>query len=192
MVRNSAKHIAIFEQKEVRRVWHDERWYFVVEDVVLALIESADPKQYIQRMKLRDPELAKGYVQFVHTLDVPTKGGMQKMNCADLEGVFRIIQSIPSPKAEPFKQWLARVGKERIDEIRDPELAVNRAKAIYEQKGYPADWVAKRMRGIAVRNTLTDEWKERNAKGAEYAILTNEIYKTAFAMNAEEYRLEKR
>ncbi len=182
------KHIALFEHKEVRRTWHHERWFFVIEDVVQVLIDSADAKQYIQRMKSRDEELGKGWVQIVHTLDVPTKGGTQKMNCADLEGIFRIIQSIPSPKAEPFKKWLARVGKERIDEIQNPELAVNRAKAIYEQKGYPADWVAKRIRGIAVRNTLTDEWKQRNVKGAEYAILTNEIYKTAFDMNAEAWR----
>src|SRR3989338_7095721 len=106
------KHIAIFEQKEVRRKWQNERWYFVVEDVVQVLIDSADAKQYIQRMKLRDPELGKGYVQIVHTLDIPTKGGRQKMVCADLAGIFRIIQSISSPKAEPFKLWLARIGQE--------------------------------------------------------------------------------
>jgi hypothetical protein len=121
-----------------------------------------------------------------------TKGGRQKMNCADLEGIFRIIQSIPSPKAEPFKQWLARVGKERIDEIRDPELAVNRAKDIYERKGYPKSWIDKRMRGINVRNTLTDEWKERGAATHnEYAILTDEIYKGTFDMTAQKYKEHK-
>jgi hypothetical protein len=113
-------------------------------------------------------------------LTVETKGGKQKMNCADLEGMFRIIQSVPSPKAEPFKRWLAKVGKERIDEIADPELAVNRAKGIYTKKGYDKTWIDKRMRGIAVRNTLTDEWKERDIKGPEYGILTNEIYSGTF------------
>jgi prophage antirepressor-like protein len=101
------KHLVLFEHKKIRRTWHDERWYFAVEDVVQALIESGDAKQYIQRMKLRDPDLAKGYVQFVHTLDIPTKGGLQKMLCSDLAGIFRIIQSIPSPKAEPFKLCLS-------------------------------------------------------------------------------------
>ena len=114
------------------------------------------------------------------------------MSCADLEGIFRIIQSIPSPKAEPFKQWLARVGKERLDEIRDPELAVNRAKSIYERKGYPKAWIDKRMRGINVRNTLTDEWKDRGAAtGAEFAILTDEIYKGTFDMTAQKFKEHK-
>jgi prophage antirepressor-like protein len=179
---------AIFEESEVRRVWHDEQWYFVVEDVVSALIDSNDTKQYIQRIKQRDPDLGKGWVQIVHTLDIDTKGGKQKMNCASLQGVFRIIQSIPSPKAEPFKQWLAQVGQERIEEIQNPELAVTRAKEIYDKKGYPKEWVDKRMRGIAVRKTLTDEWKERGvSKGFEYAILTDEIYKATFDKSAKEY-----
>src|SRR3989344_9580981 len=125
----------VFEEKEVRRVWENEQWYFVIEDVIQVLIDSTDSKQYIQRMKQRDVELGKGWVQIVHTLDVDTKGGKQKMNCANLEGIFRIIQSIPSPTAEPFKRWLAKVGKERIDEIANPELAVTRAKQIYEKKG---------------------------------------------------------
>ena len=178
----------IFEEKEVRRVWHDEQWFFVIEDIVLVLIESKDAKQYIQRMKQRDEHLSQGWVQIVRTLDVVTKGGAQPMNCANLQGVFRIIQSVSSPKAEPFKQWLAQVGKERIEEIADPELAVTRAKEIYDRKGYPKEWVDKRMRGIAVRNTLTDEWKERGVqKGYEYAILTDEIYKAAFDKTAKEY-----
>jgi hypothetical protein len=118
--------IALFQQKEVRRVIHNNEWWFVVEDVVLALIESRDPKQYIQRMKQRDPELGKGWVQIVHTLSIPADGGPQPMLCANTEGLFRIIQSIPSPKAEPFKRWLAKVGYERIQEIEDPELAPKR------------------------------------------------------------------
>src|SRR3990167_8108615 len=125
--------LAFFESKEVRRVWHNNEWWFVVEDVVLALIDSNDPKQYIQRMKLRDPELAKGYVQFVHTLSISTPGGAQKMNCANTEGLFRIIQSIPSPKAEPFQLWLAKVGYERVQEIENPEFAQERMRFLYEQ-----------------------------------------------------------
>ena len=188
---NTAKHIALFEEKEVRRTWHNEQWYFAIIDVVQVLTDSKQPEGYIKDMRRRDEELSKGWGQIATPLSIETKGGAQKINCANLSGIFRIIQSIPSPKAEPFKQWLARVGKERIEEIQNPELAVNRAKAIYDQKGYPADWVAKRMRGIAVRNTLTDEWKQRDVKGIEYAILTNEIYKTAFGMNAEEYKQYK-
>src|SRR3990167_8754150 len=186
-------HIALFEGNKVGRVWHDEKWFFVVEDVVLALIESKNVKDYINKIKQRDPELSKGYGQFVHTLDVPTKGGIQQMNCADLEGIFRIIQSIPSPKAEPFKQWLARIGKERLDEIQNPELAMERMKSLYEQKGYPNDWVAKRMRGIAIRNTLTDEWDKRGLKkGIEYAILTNEIMQGTFDMKVDDYKKHKK
>jgi len=187
-IKNNNTAPSLFEEKEVRRVWHEERWFFVIEDVVQVLIESANIKQYIQKMKQRDPELAQGWVQIVYTLGVHTKGGVQKMNCSDLQGVFRIIQSISSKKAEPFKLWLAEVGKERIDEIADPELAVTRAKEIYEKKGYPKDWVDKRMRGIAVRNTLTDEWNNRGVKkGYEYAILTDEIYKATFDKTSKEY-----
>jgi hypothetical protein len=154
--------------------------------VVQALIDSKNVKDYINKIRQRDPELGKGYGQIVHILDINTKGGKQKMNCGNLQGIFRIIQSIPSPKAEPFKQWLAKVGQERIEEIQDPERAIIRAKKIYEQKGYNDDWIAKRMRGINVRNTLTDEWKDRGAKeGIEFAILTNEIYKGTFDMNAK-------
>ncbi len=188
----STEALAIFGSQEFRRKWHDGRLFFVVEDVVLALIESNDPKQYIQRMRERDEMLSKGWVQIVHTLDIVTKGGPQKMNCADLQGIFRIIQSIPSPKAEPLKLWLAQLGKDRIDEIQDPELAVNRAKAIYEKKGYPKGWIDKRMRGISVRNTLTDEWKNRGVKASsDFAILTDEIYKGTFEMTAQEYKNHK-
>jgi hypothetical protein len=144
-------------------------------------------------MKLRDLELNKGWVQIVHTLEVETPGGKQKMNCANTEGVFRIIQSIPSPKAEPFKLWLAKVGYERIKEIENPELATNRAREIYKAKGYSKSWIEKRMRGIEVRETLTGEWKNRGAKeGLEYAILTNEILHGTFGMTAEEYKKFKK
>lgn len=189
---NDIKGMALFEGKEIRKVWYKEKWYFVIEDVVMALIDSNDPKQYIKRMRERDEELRKGWVQFVPTLEVPTTGGEQKMSCANLEGIFRIIQSIPSPKAEPIKLWLARVGTERLEEIQDPELAIDRAKAIYERKGYPKEWIDKRMRGINVRHSLTDEWKNRGVKkGQEFAILTDEIYKGTFDMTAQEYKKYK-
>ena len=127
-------------------------------------------------MKQRDPELTEGWVQIVHTLEVPTEGGKQAMNCANTEGVFRIIQSIPSPKAEPFKRWLARVGYERVQEIENPELATKRTRMLYKLKGYSQDWIEKRMRGIAIREELTDEWKNRGAKDRkDYEILTAEI-----------------
>lgn len=186
------KDIAIFEKKEVRRTWYDDQWYFVIEDVVQALIESKNVKDYINKMRKRDVELDKGYGQIVHTLDIGTRGGIQKMNCSDLKGIFRIIQSIPSPKAELFKLWLAKVGQERIEEIQDPEKAIVRAKKIYEQKGYDDEWIAKRMRGINIRNTLTDEWKDRGAKeGIDFAILTNEIYKGTFEMTAKQIKKYK-
>lgn len=186
--RNPETRIALFQQKEIRRVIHNNEWWFVVEDVVLALIDSRDAKQYIQRMKQRDPELKKGWVQIVHTLSVPTEGGPQTMLCANTEGIFRLIQSIPSPKAEPFKRWLAKVGYERIQEIEDPELGSKRARAIYKAKGYPDDWIEKRMRSIAIREELTDEWKNRGVgEQREYAILTAEISKAAFGLTPSEY-----
>ena len=185
-------HPTIFEEKEVRRTWHDEKWYFVIADVVQILTDSKDVQGYIKDMRRRDPELSQGWGQIATPLGIETAGGKQKMNCANLEGIFRIIQSIPSSKAEPFKRWLAKVGKERIEEIADPELAVTRAKEIYDKKGYPKDWVDKRMRGIAVRNTLTDEWKSRGASMSfEFAILTDEIYKAAFDKTAKEYMKHK-
>lgn len=186
---SSATHLALFQGKTVRKTIHNNEWWFVVEDVVLALINSNDPKQYIQRMKQRDPELAKGYVQFVHTLEVSTEGGKQKMLCANTESIFRIIQSIPSPKAEPFKRWLAKVGYERIQEIEDPELATKRTRALYKAKGYSDVWIKKRMRGIAVREELTDEWKNRGVKeDKEYSILTAEISKATFGMTPTAYK----
>ena len=190
---NPETRIALFQRKEVRRTIHNNEWWFVVEDVVLALTDSADPKQYIQRMKQRDPELGKGWVQIVHALSVTTAGGPQNMLCANTEGIFRIIQSIPSPKAEPFKRWLAKVGYERIQEIEDPELATTRTRALYKAKGYSDDWIEKRMRSIAVRDELTDEWKKRGVKEQrEYAILTAEISKATFGLTPSQYAEFKR
>lgn len=182
-------HLAVFRGKEIRRTLHENVWWFVVEDVVAALTDTTNPKDYINKMRRRDNELAKGYGQIVHTLLIRTEGGKQKMNCANTEGIFRIIQSIPSPKAEPFKRWLAKVGYERVQEIEDPELATKRTKALYRAKGYSDAWIEKRMRGIAVRAELTDEWKKRGVKDEpEYAILTAEISKAAFGMTPSEYR----
>lgn len=181
--------IAIFKHKNIRKTIFNNEWWFVVEDIVVALTDSINPKDYITKMKSRDSELSKGYGQFVTPLLIATKGGKQKINCANTEGIFRIIQSIPSPKAEPFKRWLAKVGYERIQEIEDPELSMKRMKLIYELKGYSKNWIEKRVRGIAVRNELTDEWKERGAKeNRDYAILTNDIMKGAFDLTVEEYK----
>ncbi|MCX6807303.1 MAG: Bro-N domain-containing protein, partial [Patescibacteria group bacterium] len=143
--------ITLFKGKKIRKTIHKNEWWFVIEDVVSALIDSNDPKQYIQRMRQRDLELAKGWVQIVLILEILTEGGRQKMLCANTEGIFRIIQSIPSPKAEPFKRWLAKVGYERVQEIENPELATKRTRMLYKLKGYPEDWIEKRMRGIAIR-----------------------------------------
>ncbi|HAR96656.1 MAG TPA: phage antirepressor protein, partial [Deltaproteobacteria bacterium] len=152
-------HIAVFRGKEFRETLHNGEWWFVVEDIVLALSDSRDSKQYIQPMKQRDPELGKGWVQIVHTLPVETSGGPQNMLYANTEGIFRIIQSLPSPKAEPFKRWLAKVGYERVQEIEDPELATKRTRALYQAKGYSVEWIETRMRGIAIQAELTEEWK---------------------------------
>lgn len=184
-----SNNLALFEEKEIRKTWENNKWYFSVEDVVYVLTDSKDPKQYINKLRKRDVFLSQGWVQIVHTLKMDTNGGKQKINCADTEGILRIIQSIPSPKAEPFKRWLAKVGSERIDEINNPELAMDRMKQIYEKKGYSKSWIEQRERGITTRHNLTDEWKERGAKvGKDYAILTNEIYKSGFGLSAKEYK----
>lgn len=181
--------IAVFRNRKIRKTIHKNEWWFVVEDVVVALTDSSNPKDYINKMRLRDDELSKGYGQFIHTLPVETSGGKQKMNCANTEGIFRIIQSIPSPKAEPFKRWLARVGYERVQEIEDPELAQKRARALYKAKGYPEEWIERRMRSIAIREELTDEWQKHGVELAkEYEILTAEISKATFGVTPSEYK----
>ncbi|MDX9920784.1 MAG: Bro-N domain-containing protein [Paludibacter sp.] len=183
--------IKLFESKQIRSAWNEaeEKWYFSVQDVIEVLTDSTDPKQYIKKMRKRDPELAKGWVQFVPTLWIDTPGGKQKMNCANSESLLRIIQSIPSPKAEPFKLWLAKVGAERLAEIENPELATQRTRELYKLKGYPDDWIEKRMRSIAIREELTEEWSKRGIKEKmEYAILTAEISKAAFGLTPKEYK----
>ena len=183
------KSLAIFQGWKIRRSWHNNEWWFVIVDIVKVLTESVNPRQYIKNIRNRDEELSKGWVQIEHPLLIDTAGGKQKMSCANNEGLFRIIQSIPSKKAEPFKRWLAKVGSERIDEIENPELAQERMKKLYEQKGYPDSWIEKRIRGIAVRQDLTNEWKNRGIEdNRDFAILTNEIAKATFGMTPMEYR----
>jgi len=181
--------MAVFEGNNIKRIWHNEEWWFVLEDIVFVLTNSKDPKQYINKIKQRDKILLNGWVQIVHTLDVQTLGGNQKMNCVNIEGAFRIIQSIPSKKAEPIKLWLAKVGYERVEEIQNPELAQKRMKKIYQKKGYSNDWIEKRVRGIAVRDELTDEWNKRGVKSKkEFAILTGGISKATFDMTPNQYK----
>ena len=181
-------HIAVFQETTIRRVWHNEEWWFAIVDVVSVLTDSVQPEGYVKDLRRRDPELAKGWGQIATPLSVKTAGGAQRVNCANTEGLFRIIQSIPSPKAEPFKRWLAQVGYERVKEIESPELASARARELYQAKGYPQAWIEKRLRSISVRGELTDEWKARGvAEGKEYSILTAEIARATFGVTPGEH-----
>jgi len=187
---NHNKQLVIFESKQIRRVWYNDAWWFSVSDVVEALTDSIDVKQYIKKMRSRDLELNSYWGTICTPLEIIAKDGKKReTTCANTEGIFRIIQSIPSPKAEPFKRWLAKVGYERVQEIENPELAQERMKLLYEQKGYTKDWIDKRLRGIAIRQNLTDEWEERGIHNEnDYAILTAEISKATFGMTPTEYR----
>jgi hypothetical protein len=182
--------IAVFKGKEIRKTIHKNEWWFSVSDVVEALTDSADPKQYIKKMRQRDPELNSYWGTICTPLEITAPDGkMRETNCANTEGIFRIIQSIPSPKAEPFKRWLAKVGYERVQEIEDPELGTKRTRVLYKAKGYSDDWIEKRMRGIAIREELTDEWKNREVRRErEYAILTAEIAKAAFGVTPGKHK----
>ena len=186
--------IKLFESRQIRTVWNeaDQKWYFVVADVVQVLTDTPNPTDYIKKMRKRDALLSQGWGQVVPTLLVDTAGGKQKLNCANAQGLLRIIQSIPSPKAEPFKLWLAQVGSDRLDEIENPELATQRTRELYKLKGYPDDWIEKRMRSIAIREELTDEWKTRGVKEQkEYSILTAEISRATFGLTPSEYKKVK-
>ncbi|MCQ2263776.1 MAG: Bro-N domain-containing protein [Bacteroidales bacterium] len=184
--------IKLFQEKEIRSAWNEEeqQWYFSVVDVVEALTDSADPKQYIKKMKMRDPILQSYWGTICTPVEmIALDGKKRKVQSANVKGLFRIIQSIPSPKAEPFKLWLSQVGYERLQEIENPELAQERMKELYEKKGYPKDWIDKRLRGIAIRQNLTDEWKKRGiTEEHDYAILTAEISKATFGMTPSEYK----
>ena len=182
--------LVVFKKKEIRRILHNDEWWFSIVDVCAVLTESADAGAYWRKLKQRLKEEGSEVVTFCHGLKLTAPDGkLRKTDCADTETMFRIIQSIPSPKAEPFKRWLAKVGYERVQEIEDPELASRRTKAIYRAKGYSEAWIEKRMRGIAVRAELTDEWKRRGIEDEpEYAILTAEISKAAFGLTPGEYK----
>ncbi len=184
--------ISLFEEKQVRRAWNDteQKWYFSIDDVVLSLTDSANVKDYIKKLRKRDPDLNSYWgTNCPPVAMVGADGKKRPIKAANTESLLRIIQSIPSPKAEPFKLWLAKVGYERFEEIENPELAAKRMRTIYEQKGYSEEWIEKRLRGIAVRDELTDEWKKRGVKeGKEYAILTAEISKATFGMTPSEYK----
>lgn len=183
------QHMIVFKGKNIRRVLHNNEWWFVVKDIVEALIDTSNSTDYIKKMRLRDPALSEGWGQIVTPLSIETPGGKQNLNCATTEGIFRIIQSIPSPKAEPFKRWLAKIGYERIQEIENPELASKRIRATYKVKGYPDDWIEKRMRGIAIRETLTKEWEQRGVKEQrEYAILKAEISEATFGLKPSQHK----
>lgn len=184
-----ANHIAVFQEKTIRRTWHNEEWWFSVADVCGVLTESADPGAYWRKLKQRLTAEGSEVVTNCHGLKLLAPDGKERItDCANTEGLFRIIQSIPSPRAEPFKRWLAQVGYERVKEIENPELASARARELYQAKGYPKDWIEKRLRSIAVRGELTDEWKARGvAEGKEYAILTAEIARATFGVTPGEH-----
>ena len=183
--------IQLFEDQKVRTIWveSDEKWYFSIKDVVQVLADAKDPKDYISKMRRREPELAKGWGQIVHPLVVRTPGGPQKENFADLEGMFRIIQSIPSKKAEPFKRWLAQVGAERIHQMQDPELGIQQSLQDYKRLGYSDNWINQRLKSIEIRKDLTDQWKAHGVEeGTGYATLTDIIYYTWAGLTAREYK----
>lgn len=182
--------IAIFKGNEIRKVLHENEWWFSVVDVCQTLTESPDSGAYWRKLKQRLNEEGSEVVTFCHGLKLLAPDGkMRETDCANTEGMFRIIQSIPSPKAEPFKRWLAKVGYERVQEIENPELATKRTRALYKLKGYSDDWIEKRMRGIAIREELTDEWQKRGAQEKkDYEILTAEISKSTFGVTPNEYK----
>jgi prophage antirepressor-like protein len=186
---NEQNKLVIFQDKKIRRAWHNGEWFFSVVDIVEALSESPYPRQYWEKVKQRefvDIQLSPIWLQLKL---VSADGKKYFTDCVNTKSAFRLIQSIPSKKAEPFKLWLAQVGKERLDEIADPELAQERMKELYQQKGYPKDWIDKRLRGIAIRQNLTDEWQERGIMDKkDYAILTAEISQATFGMTPSEYK----
>jgi len=183
------KALVVFQDKKIRRIWYNQEWFYSVVDVVETLTDSPTPRQYWGKVKDREfiaLELSPIWVQ----LKLPAEDGKLRFtDCVNTKNAFRLIQSIPSKKAEPFKQWLAQLAQDRIDEIENPELAQNRVREYYELKGYPEDWIEKRIRGIAIRQELTDEWKDRGVtEDADFAILTNEITKATFGMTVQEYK----
>lgn len=187
----TTKNIALFENYSIRRAWHNGEWWFSVVDIIKILSQSTDPKRYWSdlKRKLVSEGFTEVYEKIVRLKIVAVDGRLRETDMANIKIIFRIIQSIPSPKAEPFKCWLAKVGHERLEEIRNPALAIERMKSIYEQKGYPKEWIEKRMRSVAIRQNLTNEWDKRGANDHKaYAILTNEIMSGTFGMTAPKYK----
>jgi DNA-damage-inducible protein D len=182
--------LAVFQGKQIRKIAHDGEWWFSVIDVVAVLTDSSDPKDYWYRIKKREKNEGVELSTICRQLKLEAADGKKyATDCANTKGLFRIIQSIPSPKAEPFKQWLAQVGYERIQEIENPELAQERMKQLYEQKGYPKEWIDKRLRGIAIRQNLTDEWQERGISSErDFSILSAEIAKATFGIAPSEHK----
>jgi DNA-damage-inducible protein D len=185
--------LVVFEGKKIRKTWHNDEWWFSIIDIVQALTDSTIPKRYWSDLKIKLTEEGnEPYDIIVHLKLLAEDGKIRETDCTNTEGAFRIIQSIPSKKAEPFKLWLAKTGYERIQEIENPDLAQDRVKEYYEMKGYPKEWIDKRLRGIAIRQELTGEWKERDVQeGTEFAILTNEISKATFGKSTTEYKKYK-
>ena len=184
--------LVIFEGDEIRRVSVDGEWFYSIEDVIKVLTDSVDPKGYLKDLRRRDVYISEGWGQIATPLPIRTKGGVQNINCSNTEGLLRLIQSIPSKKAEPFKRWLARVGKERLDEIEQPAKAIERAKNYYLAKGYTQQWVQTRISGIDSRYEFTEVLKGKGVtQGLDYAILTNEMYSSTFGFKAEEYKKHK-
>ncbi|OIP03650.1 phage antirepressor protein [Candidatus Beckwithbacteria bacterium CG2_30_44_31] len=187
--------IAIFKGKQVRRVIYQNEWWFSVIDIIAALTDSNIPKRYWSdlKIKLKKEGFFEVYEKIVRLRLNAPDGKLRETDCGNTETIFRIIQTIPSPKAEPFKRWLAKVGYERVKEIEDPELATKRTRMLYKLKGYPDDWIEKRLRGIFIREELTDEWQKRGAKqDKDYKILTAEISKATFGITPSEYKKMKR
>lgn len=184
--------IVVFQEQAIRRTWHENQWWFSVIDVVGVLSESSNANRYwsdLKRKLAQEAGSGQPYEKIVSLKLVAPDGKRRQTDCANTETLFRIIQSIPSPKAEPFKRWLAQVGYERVMEIEDPELASARARELYEAKGYPKDWIEKRLRSIAVRGALTDEWKQRGvSEGREYSILTAEIARATFGVTPGDHK----
>ncbi len=183
--------LKVFENNNIRSIYNEEqeKWYFSVEDIVRILTDSVNPKDYIKKLRKRDSELSEGWGQIVTPLKMETAGGIQKINCADVEGIFRIIQSIPSKKAEPIKKWLAKVGQERVQEMADPSTAIDRARDTYKKLGRSEKWIQQRMMGQETRNKLTDYWKDHDIKeGEEFAILTNIIHQEWSGLSVKEHK----
>ena len=188
--KEAQKGLIVFQDRSIRRLWHDDQWFYSVVDIVAVLSESDNPTTYWRVLKHREPQL----VTICNGLKMPAEDGkLRYTDCVNTKNAFRLIQSIPSKKAEPFKMWLAQVGKERIEEIENPELAQDRVKEYYELKGYPQDWIDKRLRGITIRQDLTDEWKSRGVQEEkDFAILTNEISNATFGKTVGEYKQFKK